>query len=261
VTSPDFSSTTLLPIQIKNVNSASVTIDQMNIELQKATSWNINFEMWLTTQHPVTGNHTCPHAEVLVFWGWQDGRWPCDQSGTLSSGNNSYTFCHVGQNWGCGWQYIEFRVNGGPMRNYSGKLDVKPILDWLVNNRGMSRDLWISRFEIGSEIGENTSGRLTIKNVTFEVNGASRSPEFLDPTAVAAPSRGIASHEPERVVFPAGTSVEIVNMRGERLRMHTGMLPKNARELGKGLPRGVYLMNTIDEKGARSKKAVVVPVM
>ena len=261
VTSPDFCSTDLLPIQIKDVTSASITIDQMSIQLQNAASWNMNFETWFTSEHPVTGNHSCPQAEVMVFWGWQDGRWACDQSGTATSGNDSYQYCHDASGWGCGWRYMQFRLNGGPKRDYSGKLDVKAILDWLVNNKGISSDLWISRFEIGTEIGDNTSGKVTIKNLTFEVNGQSRSPEFFDPTATKEPPREVVSHKQPVTVFPAGTTVEIVNMQGARQTVRTGMYRKTAAELGKQLPRGVYLMYGIDRNGNRAKNAVVVPVL
>ena len=51
---------------------------------------------------------------------------------------------------------------------------MKPFLEWLVNNYGYSRDLWVTRFEIGSEIDDHTSGTGTVRNVTFEVNGATR---------------------------------------------------------------------------------------
>jgi hypothetical protein len=261
VTSPDFSSTTLLPLQIKNINSASVTIDQMNIELQNAKSWNLNFEMWFATQHPITGSHNCAYAEIMVFWGWQDNRWPCDQEGTLNSGNNSYAFCHLGENWGCGWQYIQFRVNGGPMRNYSGSLDVKAILDWLVSNRGFSQDLWVSRMEIGSEIGDTTSGKVTVRSITFEVNGVSKSPEFYDPTAIRDKSPDLISRKRNAAIFPAGTSVEIVNMQGVRIMTQTGTCPRSVVELSRTLPKGIYLMYGIDRKGVRSKQAVVVPVL
>ena len=142
VTSPDFTSTTLLPLQIKDIQTASVKIEQMTIDLQKATSWNLNFEMWFTTQHPVTGNHNCPYAEIMTFWGWEDGRWACDQTGTLSSGGNNYAFCHYGDQWGCGWKYYQYRINGGPMRSFSGTLDVKAILDLLVITRASW--LWLN---------------------------------------------------------------------------------------------------------------------
>src|SRR5688572_9102706 len=53
VTSPEFSSTTLLPMQIKYINSASVTVDNLNIQLQAQSSWNITFEFWVSERDPV----------------------------------------------------------------------------------------------------------------------------------------------------------------------------------------------------------------
>ena len=197
----------------------------------------------------------------MAFWGWQDDRWPCDQTGTLTSGASNYAFCHYGNQWGCGWDYYQYRVNGGPMRSYSGTLDVKAILDWLVNNKGMSRDLWVSRFEIGSEIGDNTSGKVTIKSITFEVNGVSKSPEFYDPTAIREQSRDVVKRKRENVIFPAGTPVEIVNLQGARRIVMIGSHARSAEEIGKNLPRGIYMMYGTDRNGSMPKKAVVVPVL
>jgi hypothetical protein len=261
VTSPDFCSTTLLPLQIKNITSASVTIDQMNIQMPNPTSWNINFEMWLTNQHPVTGSHNCAVAEIMTFWGWQDGRWPCDQNGSLTSGTSGYAYCHYGSQWGCGWDYHQFRVNGGPMKTYSGKLDVRAILDWFVANKGVSKDLWVSRFEIGSEIGDNTSGKVTIKKLTFEVNGVLKFPEFYDPTVIREKSSDRIVQNWKSAVFPARTWVDIVNLQGERIRRRTGTHSESAVELSKNLPRGIYMLYGMDSNGRMSKKAVVVPVL
>ena len=258
----DFSSTTLLPLQIKNINSASVKVDQMIIALQNANSWNICFEMWLTTKDPATlDTGVCPYAEIMAFWGWQDGRWACDQTGTLTAGSNSYQLCHRVDDWACGWRYVQFRVNNGPMRTYNGTLNVKSMLDWVVTNLGISRDLWVTRFEIGSEIGDNTNGKVTIKNLTFEVNGVSKSPEFRDPTAIKEKPLSLTSRKQHNAMLPAGTSVEIVNMQGARKTVLIGSHPKNAVELGGNLPRGIYLMYGTDGKGIRSKKAMVVPVL
>ncbi|MBN2036350.1 MAG: hypothetical protein JW768_06370 [Chitinispirillaceae bacterium] len=258
----DVSSTSLLPLQIKNINSASIKVDQMKIDLQSAVAWNICFEMWLTTKDPATiDTGECPYAEIMAFWGWQDGRWACDQNGTLTAGTNSYHLCHSVDIWACGWRYIQFRVDGGPMRTYNGTLNVKAMLDWLVTNKGMSRDLWVTRFEIGSEINDNTRGKITIKNLTFEVNGVSKSPEFRDPTAIEEKPSPLIPHKPHATLFPAGTSVEIVTMQGARKTVRTGAYPRSAAELGKNLPKGIYLMYRIDGKGAGSKKAIVVPVL
>ncbi|MBN1761028.1 MAG: hypothetical protein JW863_22055, partial [Chitinispirillaceae bacterium] len=203
----DVSSTTLLPLQIKNITSASIKIDQMNIALQGSASWNICFETWLTAKDPATiDTGVCPYAEIMAFWGWQDGRWACDKTGSLTAGSNSYRLCHqVDEGWGCGWRYIQFRVDGGPMRSYNGTLNVKAMLDWLALNLGVSRDMWVTRFEIGSEIGDNTNGKVTFKNLTFEVNGVSKSPVFRDPTAIRAQSREVIPRKGNTAMFPAGT--------------------------------------------------------
>ena len=70
-TSPDFSSTTLLPLQIKNITSASVTLQNLVIQLTRGGSWNITFEFWLSTQNPTTPGNAGVHTELMTFWGWQ----------------------------------------------------------------------------------------------------------------------------------------------------------------------------------------------
>jgi hypothetical protein len=174
-----FSSTTLLPAQIKDITSASVDVDTMTITLQAAESWNINFERWLTERNPLTDADPGVYAEIITFWGWQDGRWPCDKEGEVTAGDDTYRLCHQDDAWAGGkWRYFQFRVNDGPHQTFTGKLDIKALLDWLVNTRGYSTELWVTRFEVGSEIDDNTRGTVTFKNLTFEVNGTSKSPEF-----------------------------------------------------------------------------------
>jgi len=189
-TSPDFSSTTLLPLQIKDISSSSVTIQNLNIQLQQGGSWNITFEFWLSQQNPNTQGSAGVHTELMTFWGWQAGRWPSapgangSQDGgsgtgqTVTSGNKTYTLWVQRDNWASGWRYYQFRDNGGPQQNFSGTVDVKALLNYLVNTRGFSPDLWVTRLEVGSEIDDLTQGTVTMQNITFEVNGQSRSPVF-----------------------------------------------------------------------------------
>lgn len=176
-TTPSFTSTSVLPIQVKNIQTASVTVDNLSINLQNANAWNINFEFWLSQRNPVTDSNPGVHAELIVFWGWQD-TWACDQTGNVSAGAKSYGLCHQSDTWGSGWRYFQFRADGGSQRSFSGKVDVKALIDWLVTNKGYSRDLWVTRFEVGSEIDDNTSGTVTMRNLTFEVNGTSKSAQF-----------------------------------------------------------------------------------
>ena len=66
----------------------------------------------------------------------------------------------------------------GPLTNYSGTIDAKVLTDWVVNNFGLSRDLWVTRYEIGSEIDDNTAGSVRIRNLTFSVNNTAKSIEL-----------------------------------------------------------------------------------
>jgi hypothetical protein len=182
VTSPSFSSTTVLPLQIKNITSASVTIDSMNINLQNGANWNIDFELWLSQRNPVTEADPGVWSELITFFGWDAKQWPCDttMTGTVTAGDKSYGLCHQSDAWGTApnqWRYWQFRMNGGPSNSFSGKIDVKSLLTYLVG-KGYSTDLWVTRFEVGSEIADNDSGSVSFKNVTFEVNGTSKSPQF-----------------------------------------------------------------------------------
>lgn len=178
-TTPSFSSTAALPLQIKDITTATVNIDSLSIRLDKADSWNLNFELWLSQGNPLTEADPGVYAELITFWGWQDGRWPCDKSGDVAAGDLSYGLCHQDDQWAGGkWRYFQFRVDNGARQDFTGELDVKALLDWLVDTRGYSKDLWVTRFEVGSEIDDNTSGTVTFKNLTFEVNGAARSAQF-----------------------------------------------------------------------------------
>ena len=67
------------------------------------------------------------------------------------------------------------------------QLGFKVILDWVMNNYAKSSvssqgdfntNMWLTRIEVGSEIDDNTAGKATIKNLTFEVNGTSKSIEL-----------------------------------------------------------------------------------
>lgn len=258
----DYSSTTLLPIQIKDVVSASIAVDNLRIVMDRTGSWNITFEMWLSEEHPVTAGNPTPYSELMTFWGWQEWRYPCLVDGYLQTGNKSYRLCHQSDNWG-GWRYYQFRAHDGPRTYFDETIDVKATLDWLVNNAGHSRDLWITRLEIGSEIDDGTRGTVTIDNLTFEVNGESRSAEFYDSSPVNESSmkeQDLALRKQDIGIFPARALVEIVDLQGARSILRTGADPMTAAQLSRNLSPGMYLMFVVDDDGLSLTKPVVVPV-
>jgi hypothetical protein len=183
-TSPDFSSTTLLPIQLKSVQSATVAIQNMAATFQQETSWNITFEFWVSQRNPITDPNPGVYAEIMTFWGWQNGRWPSSPDGngsgsTISSGGKTYTLWVQDDAWANGqWRYFQYRAGDGPQKSFNGTLDVKPFIDYLVNSRGYSGDFWLTRLEVGSEIDDMTQGTVKFNGVTFSVNGQSRSAVF-----------------------------------------------------------------------------------
>jgi hypothetical protein len=174
-----FSTTELLPAQIKDITSASVTLDNLVVTIETATTWNVNFEFWLTERNPLVDREDPGiYAEVIAFWGWQDD-WACDKEGEVMSGDKTWRLCHQDDAWAGGmWRYYQFRDTAGPMNTVDGTVDVKAFFDWLVNTRGFSPDLWVTRIEVGTEIDDNTKGGVLMDDITFEINGTSKSPEL-----------------------------------------------------------------------------------
>jgi hypothetical protein len=184
LTTPSFSSTTLLPIQLKNMTQGTVRVDQLQITLQRPTIWNINFEMWLSQRNPLTDPNPGVYAEIIVFWGWENGRWPCGAAELskppVQAGNNMYQMCHQSDTWANGqWRFYNFNVlPNTPLTQYNGTIDAKALADYVVTQYGLSRELWVTRFEIGSEIDDNTQGSVKIRGLTFSVNNTAKSIEL-----------------------------------------------------------------------------------
>jgi hypothetical protein len=178
-TSPEFSSTTLLPMQLKDITSASVTLDQLNIQLNGQNSWNLAMEFWLSEGDPrLPDGQVQVHTEVMAWWGWNGGRWPCNSAADQVQAGMQYTLCHQDDAWAGGkWRYYQFRAGDGSdgnIRNdFTGPIDVGAFLEYL-RGKGYDENLWLTRMEVGSEIDDDTSGTVKMNGITFEVNGESR---------------------------------------------------------------------------------------
>ncbi|HYQ17084.1 MAG TPA: hypothetical protein VEQ58_15035, partial [Polyangiaceae bacterium] len=181
VTTPDYSSTTVLPIQIQDVTSASVTIDGLSMS-STDTNWNMNFEMWVTDQNPVTGTHTTAYGETMNWLGWSSDQYNWDGVvGSLDAGQK-YDLYKSSDSWPDGqaqkWKYRQYRLQNRS-NQFSGTIDIKKILDKLTSGSdNWPKTLWISRFEVGTELDDGSAGTLTIRKITFEVNGQKRATEI-----------------------------------------------------------------------------------
>ena len=183
LTSPAYSSTTLLPIQVKNIQTAIATIDTFAVNLTGGSNFNLNIEFWLSRNNPLTNTDGGVYAEFMGVWGWDPAStwWNCTPAlnQSVTSSGKTYNLCHQSDTWGTTWRFFQFEATGGAQRSFTGSVDIKAFLDWFFGSSyvsGATKDLWLTRIELGTEIGDSTSGTCTIKNVTYNINGTSQSP-------------------------------------------------------------------------------------
>jgi hypothetical protein len=98
--------------------------------------------------------------------------------GSLEAGQN-YNLYHTDDTWPDGqaeqWKYRQFRLTNAS-KQFDGTVDVKKILTYLTAE-GWPANLWIARLEIGTELDDGSAGTVTIKKITFEINGQERATE------------------------------------------------------------------------------------
>ncbi len=187
LTSPPFSSTTLLPIQLSELQSASVTFDTFASTYQNPSYYDTNFEFWISKSNPLTTTVTDgsnAYAEIISFLGWNStrmssssGGWSCDQSGNVTAGTG-FNLCHQSDAWSppSNWRFFNFNLDNGPVSTFSSKVDVYAMLQWVMTKySGFTSDMWLTRIEVGTEVDDNTQGSVQINNLTFEINGTSKS--------------------------------------------------------------------------------------
>jgi hypothetical protein len=183
LTSPAYSSTTLLPIQLSALTSATVNIDTFSTTFSNPTYWDANFEFWISKNDPTKNADGGVYAEIITFVGWESNRqsssggWPCMSYSNATITNTNFTLCHQNDSWGSGskWRFFNF-IAGNGTQSYSQTVDIKAILDYIRKQySGFTDSMYLTRIEIGTEINDNTVGSAAIKNLTFSINGTSKS--------------------------------------------------------------------------------------
>ena len=203
LTSPTYSSTTLLPIQISALNSATLNMSNYNTTITSgsASYWDSNFEFWISKDDPTKTANAGVYAEIIMFLGYEPGRtsstatpvagWTCDHSGTVTAGGASFNLCHQSDTWANSqWRFFNFNLSNAPQSSFNGTVDIKAILSWVMSNYanstatsggGMgsfSNSMYLTRIEVGTEIDDSTAGSVKISNLTFNINGTSKSATF-----------------------------------------------------------------------------------
>lgn len=172
----DQSSTTLLPKKIKEITSASMTLDVNTVISggNNSQGWNLAFEMWFTDADPTKGPAKVK-GELMVFLANAPGYWPTEAKTNVivSSNGKDYKLFESADDWGDWGYYRQYRLNTQDGA-FNGKLDILPFLKRYVEQEGGNGEYFVTRFEIGDETFQNSGGTTTFKSLAFEVNGETR---------------------------------------------------------------------------------------
>jgi hypothetical protein len=205
LTSPPYSSTTLLPIQLSALTSATLNMSNYNTTITSGNTsyWDGNFEFWISKEDPTKNANAGVYAEIIMFLGYESGRtnssatpeagWTCESNhtGTVTAGGATFNLCHQSDTWANSqWRFFNFNLSNAPQNNFNGTVDIKAILSWVMSNYasstatsggGMgsfSNSMYLTRIEVGTEVDDTTAGSVKISNLTFNINGTSKSATF-----------------------------------------------------------------------------------
>ena len=205
LTSPTYSSTTLLPIQLSALNTATLNMSNYNTTITSGNTsyWDSNFEFWISKDDPTKTANAGVYAEIIMFLGYEAGRtsstatpeagWTCESNhtGTVTAGGATFNLCHQSDTWANSqWRFFNFNLSNAPQNSFNGTVDIKAILNWVMSNYGsstatsgggmgsFSNSMYLTRIEVGTEIDDTTAGSVKISNLTFNINGTSKSATF-----------------------------------------------------------------------------------
>jgi hypothetical protein len=170
----DTSTTDLLPLQLKDFTSASMTLEVFTDVGANNSGWNLAFELWLSDADPTLGP-TSPKGEIMVFLSNEPNYYPSspETPQVLNDGEHEYDLYVSSDNWGTWGYYRQYRL-GTHDGKFNGKLNIYAFLQHYLQSEGWDGNLWVTRFEIGNEVFQNSGGTTTFKNLSFEVNGQTR---------------------------------------------------------------------------------------
>ena len=194
----------LLPIQLSALNSATLDLSNYNTTITSGNTsyWDSNFEFWISKDDPTKTANAGVYAEIIMFLGYEPGRtsstatpeagWTCDHSGSAIAGGAKLQPLsperHLGQQPVALLQ-LQPQQRGAPQNNFNGTVDVKDDSQlgheqlrqqqppppaacmWLVQHEHAV----LTRIEVGTEVDDSTAGSVKISNLTFNINGTSKS--------------------------------------------------------------------------------------
>lgn len=205
LTTPTYSSTTLLPIQISSLNTATLGLSGYTTNITSTLSssyWDGNFEFWISREDPTKNADAGVYAEIIMFMNYEPNRtnssaggWTCDHSGTVAAGSYTFNLCHQADNWSNNqWRFFNFNLSGATSNATNtpanGTADIKAILSWVMSNYAnstassgggagsFSNSMYLTRIEVGTEVDDDTAGSVKISNLSFNINGTTKGITF-----------------------------------------------------------------------------------
>jgi chitodextrinase len=151
--------------------------------------WDWAQEWWLLEESPDVETETHQY-EVMLLLDWGGGHdhgTPVHTDLWTDQFGNTVDLWALYDSGGTQAPFYIFRIQGG---HNGGKVDMKPIVDWLTDHEGVREDLLISGSELGNEYWHGAVGTNTVNRFNLTINGTtytSGNPD-ADLTAPTPPS-------------------------------------------------------------------------
>jgi len=169
------------PVRRRDVDE--LTIDVEADYSESGAEWDWAEEWWLMEQ-PVSQETATHRYEIMLLLDWNDqhshGGVEAENVWTDQYGNTVDHWATYAGGGGTNADFYIFRIQGG---HDGGKVDLKPIVDYMTDEHGVSEDLWLSGIELGNEYWAGSTGQTTYETFDVTVNGttyASGSGESAD---------------------------------------------------------------------------------
>ncbi|MFB6162943.1 MAG: hypothetical protein ABEJ86_05840, partial [Halococcoides sp.] len=147
-------------------------VDQLEIEFDASVNisggqWDFAEEFWLLDGAPGESPSITHEIMVVLDWGGGHGHNQMQDRGAWTDkfGNTVDHWAH----YSIGWNFNIFRIQGGMQ---SGAVDLKEVVDYILDNVANTAGKNITGIELGNEYWPHATGETTISEFDVSVNGS-----------------------------------------------------------------------------------------
>ena len=233
--------------------------------------WDWAQEWWLLEEPPDVETETHQY-EVMLLLDWGGGHdhgEPVYTELWTDRFGNTVDLWALYDSGGTQAPFYIFRIQGG---HDGGKVDMKPIVDWLTDHEGVREDLLISGSELGNEYWPEAEGTNTLNRFDLTINGetyVSGDPE-MDVTAPSIPSNVSALQHGDTTVDlewdgsedtggsgVAGYNIYVDNSRAQQVSADATTTTVTDLDAGTGYEFAVTAVDSAGNESARSESITV----